>query len=125
MIVYHFPQEAAQEASAFTVAGQDYAAGTVSGELMLVPQGALPASEFSGCIFYLDTKAPAHLPICTRTLVPEALAASFPENPVYVSSQLSGGTLRMRLKNALDTFSDRYLATPSGDAFMPSLPFSH
>lgn len=79
MIVYHFPQEAAQEASAFTVAGQDYAAGTVSGELMLVPQGALPASEFSGCIFYLDTQAPAHLPICTRTLVPETLAASFPE----------------------------------------------
>ena len=75
MIVYHFPQEAAQEVSAFTVVGQDYAAGTVSGELMLVPQGALPVSEFSGCIIYLDTKAPAHLPICTRTLVPETLAA--------------------------------------------------
>lgn len=122
MIVYHFPQEAAQEASAFTVAGQDYAAGTVSGELMLVPQGALPASEFSGCIFYLDTQAPAHLPICTRTLVPETLAASFPENPVYVSSQLSGGTLRMRLENALDTFSDRLwlIVEPFSDFF--SLP---
>jgi hypothetical protein len=25
----------------------------------------------------------------------------------------------------LDTFSDRYLATPSGEAAIPSLPFSH
>lgn len=123
LIVYHFPQEAAQESSAFTVVGQTHGAGTPSGELMLVPRGALPAPEFSGCIFYLDPKAPERLPVCTSTLVCETFAASFPENPVYISSQLSGGTLRARLESALNTFSERLwlLIEPFSDFFpLPS-----
>ena len=74
---------------------------------MLVPAGALPEAGFSGHIFYLDEHAVETLPICTRTLVPERLAERFPENPVYISAQLSGGTLRTRLEEALARYGDR------------------
>ena len=81
--------------------------GETAGEVMFVPAGALPDAGFSGHIFYLDERAVETLPICTRTLVPERLAERFPENPVYISAQLSGGTLRARLEEALVRYGDR------------------
>lgn len=121
MIVFHFPDEAAAERSAFSVVGQT-PSGEAAGELMLVPAGALPGAGFPGHIFYLDERAVETLPICTRTLVPERLAEQFPENPVYISAQLSGGTLRARLEEALARYADRLwlLAEPLSMCF--SLP---
>ena len=58
-------------------------------------------------MFYLDERRPARLPVCTRTLIPEALAARFPENPVYLSSELFCGTLRARLTAAQEAFGGR------------------
>ena len=106
-MLFSFPPEAQSERSAFTVVGQARPGGALAGEVMLVPDEALPEEGFSGCVFYLDERRPARLPVCTRTLIPEALAARFPENPVYLSSDLSCSTLRARLTAAQEAFGGR------------------
>ena len=106
-MVFRFPPEAQGERSAFTVVGQSRPGGALSGEVMLIPGEALPEEGFSGCVFYLDERRPSHLPVCTRTLIPEALAARFPGNPVYLSSDLFCGTLRARLAAAQQRFGAR------------------
>lgn len=76
-MLFSFPPEAQSERSAFTVVGQARPGGALAGEVMLVPDEALPEEGFSGCVFYLDERRLARLPVCTRTLIPEALAARF------------------------------------------------
>lgn len=129
MIVFHFPPAANAETAAFSVVGQAYPSGSAEGELLLIPPGAPDSVPdcFRGCVFYLDSTRVFHLPFCARTLLPEALATGAPGNPVYVSSRLSGGTLRARLSSAHEHFGDRLwlviaplshffaLPCPSGD----------
>lgn len=119
MIVFYFPPAARAETEAFSVVGRVYPSGGAVGELMLVPAGALPVpqADFPGCIFYLDAARLPQLPFCGRTLLPEALAPGAPGNPVYVSSRLSGGTLRERLSSARERFGDRL--------WLVVEPFSH
>lgn len=107
MIVFRFPPEARTEHTAFTVVGRDLPGGALMDEVMLVPDEALPERGFSGCIFYLDERRLPRLPVCTRTLVPEALAAHFPENPVYIVSGPPDGTLPARLEAASAAFGPR------------------
>lgn len=107
MIVYDFPPSARRETAAFSVVGCHFSSGTLCGELMLLPRGASAPREFSGSLFCLDEPFEARSPVCARTLVPEALAGRFADNPVYISSLLSGGTLEARLREAHGVFGDR------------------
>lgn len=117
MIVYDFPPSAQRETAAFSIVGRHFSSGTLCGELMLIPRNALPEHSFCGPLFYLDEPRVDRFPICTRTLVPEALAGRFPDNPVYISSLLSGGTLEARLCEARSAFGDRL--------WLLLAPFSH
>lgn len=74
---------------------------------MLIPRGTSAPRDFTGLRFYLDEPFEDHVPVCARTIVPEALAGRFPDNPVCISSLLSGGTLESRLREAHGAFGDR------------------
>ena len=47
-MLFSFPPEAQSERSAFTVVGQACPGGALAGEVMLVPDEALPEEGFSG-----------------------------------------------------------------------------
>ena len=57
---------------------------------------------------------------CRRFLLPSGLA-----DGVITKGPHKRAFFVNRADYRLDTFSDRYFATPSGDADIPSLPFSH
>lgn len=126
MIVYRFPPQAQTERSAFSVVGTVCPAGTLGDELILIPPGALPPAEAveAAGFYYLDASAPAHLPICPRTLVPEVLSDRLPENPVWISSRLSGGTLEARLLDAVSRYGARLwlVIQPFSDFFTLPCP---
>ena len=105
MTVFDFPPQALAETDCFSVLSRDGA-----GELLIIPPRALPdtaVSQAAWVYFHAPQMPLERLPITPRTLVPERLAERFAENPVMVSSQLCGGTLRERLADALARFGER------------------
>lgn len=105
MTVFDFPPQALAETDCFSVLSQDGA-----GELLIIPPCALPdgtAPQDAWVYFHAPDVPLERLPITPRTLVPERLAERFAENPVMVSSQLCGGTLRERLADTLARWGAR------------------
>ena len=105
MTVFDFPPQALAETDCFSVPSRDGAE-----ELLIIPPRALPdtaVSQATWVYFHAPQMPLERLPITPRTLVPEYLAARFAENPVMISSQLCGGTLRERLADALARFGER------------------
>ena len=105
MTVFDFPPQALAETDCFSVLSRDGAE-----ELLIIPPRALPdtaVSQAAWVYFHAPQMPLERLPITPRTLVPEYLAARFAENPVMISSQLCGGTLRERLTDALARFGER------------------
>ena len=105
MTVFDFPPQALAETDCFSVLSRDGA-----GELLIIPPCALPdgtAPQDAWVYFHAPDVPLERLPITPRTLVPERLAERFAENPVMVSSQLCGGTLRERLADALARWGAR------------------
>ncbi|MBQ1264641.1 MAG: hypothetical protein IIY04_04400 [Oscillospiraceae bacterium] len=112
MAVYHLPSEALEEQNYFYIGAED---GT---ELLVVPQGCkdLP-NRFDGLVYLpWETDAILSAPITPKTLIPESLADTFPQNPVLISSQICGGTLKKRLQDALEHYGARlfFLIEPLG-----------
>lgn len=108
MIVYDFPEQARSESAAFSVVGREQQSGDLMGELQLVPAGTGPDKSFSGPIFYLDPGfSPDKLPISQTTLVAIPWAESFPQNPVYFSSEDTHAPLAERLRAGMDAFGSR------------------
>ncbi len=102
MIVYHFPPEAQNEHVCFTVAGQEYPDGAITGELMIVPHGAAAEERFDGAVYYFQEPPDVtRVPISAETLLPSELCDAFPENPLYISSQITSGTLRKQLEEEI------------------------
>lgn len=105
MTVFDFPPQALAETDCFSVLSRNGA-----GELLIIPPCALPdsaAPQDAWVYFHAPDVPLERLPITPRTLVPERLAERFAENPVMVSSQLCGGTLRERLADALARWGAR------------------
>ncbi len=105
MTVFDFPPQALAETGCFSVLSRCGAE-----ELFIVPPRALPDGDVpqdAWVYFHAPQTPPERLPITPRTLVPEYLADRFPENPVMVSSQLCGGTLEARLRDALARWGER------------------
>lgn len=108
MIVYHFPPEAQNERACFGVAGQTYPDSAIAGELMIVPHGASAEEAFDGAIFFFPAPPDVtRVPISAGTLLPTALCDVFPENPLFVSSQITSGTLRTRLEENISRHGAR------------------
>ena len=105
MMVFDVPPQALEERGCFSVVSRCGAE-----ELLFLPPGTVTdsaASEACWLHFLRPAAEYARLPITPRTLVSEAAAAQFPQNPVFVSDQLCGGTLRVRLEQALTDFGAR------------------
>ena len=105
MTVFDFPPQALAETGCFSVLSRCGAE-----ELFIVPPRALPDGDVpqdAWVYFHAPQTPPERLPITPRTLVPEYLADRFPEYPVMVSSQLCGGTLEARLRDALARWGER------------------
>ena len=105
MTVFDFPPQALAETDCFSVLSRDSAE-----ELLIIPPRALPdaaVSQAAWVYFHAPQMPLERLPITPRTLVPEGLAVRFVENPVMISSQLCGGTLKQRLADALVRFGER------------------
>ena len=105
MTVFDFPPQALAETGCFSVLSRDGAE-----ELLIIPPRALPdtgVSQAAWVYFHAPRMPLERLPITPRTLVPEYLAERFAENPVMISSQLCGGTLKQRLVDALARFGAR------------------
>lgn len=103
MSVYAIPVQAFDEHVCFSVTSEDGA------ELLVMPPGCTDfPTRFDG-FMYLPWEAEAIIcaPITPKTLIPEALAGGFPQNPVLISSQLCGGRLEERLQDALEIYGDR------------------
>lgn len=108
MIIYRVPPEAAGESVCFSLIGQRHDGGEPESEVMLVPRGAQMDACFDGVILYLGAPPePDRQPLSAQTLLPVSFAARFSENPVYLSSQITRGTLREHLLRGLDRCSDR------------------
>ena len=102
MTVFTFPPPAAEETGCFSVLD-----GTQKEELMIVPYGAALTEDFDGIVWFMDQAAPVTLPISQKTIVPEALAEQFPENPVFVSSQIIEGALEEYLRTKKGLYQAR------------------
>ena len=108
MIIYRIPPEAEDETVCFSLIGQQQNGGEPAGEVMLVPRGAQMDACFDGIILYLGAPPePDRQPLSAQTLLPVSFAARFSENPVYLSSQLTHGTLREHLMRGLAQCGDR------------------
>ena len=105
MTVFDFPPQALTETGCFSVLSRDGAE-----ELLIIPPRALPDAAVSQAVwvyFHAPGAPLERLPITPRTLVPEGLAERFAENPIMISSQLCGGTLKERLQDAFARFGAR------------------
>lgn len=105
MTVFDFPPQALAETGCFSVLSRDGAQ-----ELLILPPRALPdgAAPQDAWVYFHAPETPLErLPITPRTLVPEYLAERFVENPIMISSQLCGGTLKQRLQDALSRWGAR------------------
>ena len=90
MIVYHFPQEAAQEASAFTVAGQDYA--------FTSPAISYKSEQARNNALLTSRSIEVTVPAGQATSVPVSVSWNF--NGVYggveISRVTAGGTINIQ-----------------------------
>lgn len=103
MSVYHLPPQALAEQTYFSVSAAD------GSELLVIPQGCLDApARFDGYIYLPWSQSEIFTaPITPLTLIYESMAEMFPQNPVIISSQICGGTLENRLKDALAQYGER------------------
>lgn len=100
MIVFAFPPQAALDAAPYWLSGTDYSAKTAAGTLVVVPPGCQIPDAGGAPVFCMDEAAPGQI-------LDEAWAAQRAAQGVWISSRLSGGTLRERLSQALEQYQDR------------------
>lgn len=74
---------------------------------MIVPGQAPYTERFDGFLWLENEALLSSLPISAQTLILESMAAHFPENPVYISSRITEGTLSARLSDAKAAYGDR------------------
>lgn len=100
MIVFAFPPQAALDAAPYWLSGTDYGAKTAAGTLIVVPPGCEIPAAGGAPVFCMDSGAPGQI-------LSEARAAQHAARGVWLSSRLSGGTLRERLTQALAQYGER------------------
>lgn len=101
MIVFAFPPLAGAETAPYLLRGTQYEEKTPAGDLIVVPKGAAAPPNAAAPVFCMDGAAPV------GAIVSEALAQERGDLPVWISSRLSGGTLKARLQAALARYGAR------------------
>lgn len=101
MIVFAFPPQAAQETDAYWLSGIDYDTGTAAGSLIVVPEGCHVPAGADAPVFCMDEAAGAG-----SVVGEDAWTEDFGRD-VWISSRLSGGTLKDRLAQAMEAFHGR------------------
>ncbi len=100
MIVFAFPPQAADESAPYWLDGTDYVTKTAGGTLVVVPPGCRAPADAGAPVFCMDG-SPGGTLVCEQS--PDAATS----DAVWISSRVSGGTLRERLQLALAQYGPR------------------
>lgn len=101
MIVFAFPPQAAQETDAYWLSGIDYDTGTAAGSLIVVPEGCHVPAGADAPVFCMDAAAEE------GTILRKTDHSGGTGSDVWISSRLSGGTLKDRITQAMEASAGR------------------
>lgn len=100
MTVFAFPPQASAESAPYWLVGTDYRTHQPAGSILVIPPGCSAPADAGEPVFCMDGSPGG-------TLVCEQASAATGHAEVWVSSHISGGTLRERLTQALAQYGAR------------------